>query len=117
MSALYTTDGAGGLTVLASDTGELRVNGVQIAGAVPAQILITQFSIKPNDGIGTLTFSSEPEATYTIFGSSNLRSSNEASWTEIESNFNSGGHTTTKDFIDFDVLGEPTRFYRLGKVP
>ena len=62
------------------------------------------------DGIGTLTFSSEPEATYTIFGGSN-----EASWSEIESNFNSGGQTTTKDFIGFDVLGAPTRFYRVGK--
>ena len=85
--------------------------------AAPPQILITQFSINPNDGIGTLIFSSEPGATYTIFGSSNLSSSNEASWTEIESNFNPGGHTTTKDFIDFDVLRAPTRFYRVGKVP
>ena len=67
--------------------------------------------------MGTLTFTSEPGATYTIFGSSNLRSSNEASWSEIESNFNSGGHTTTKDFIHFDVLRAPTRFYRVGKVP
>ena len=102
---------------MASDTGDLRVNGVQIAVAAPPQILITQFSINPNDGIGTLTFSSEPGAIYTICGSSNLGSTNATSWSEIESNFNSGGQTTTKDFIDFDVLGAPTRFYRVSKVP
>ena len=102
---------------MASDIRDLRVNGVQIAVAVPRQILITQFSINPNDGIGTLTFSSEPGATYTIFGSSNLGGANEARWTEIESNFSSGGQTTTKDFIDFDTSGVPARFYRVGKVP
>ena len=102
---------------MASDTGDLRVNGVQIAVAAPPQILITQFSINPNDGIGTLTFSSEPGATYTICGSSNLGRTNATSWSGIESNFSSGGQTITKDFIDFDVLRAPTRFYRVVKVP
>ena len=35
ITALFTTDGSGGLTVLASDTGDLRVNGVQLATGVP----------------------------------------------------------------------------------
>ena len=35
ITALFTTDGSGGLTVLASDTGDLRVNGVQLATVVP----------------------------------------------------------------------------------
>ena len=102
---------------MASDIRDLRVNGVQIKLAAPAQILITQFSINPNDGIGTLSFSSELGAIFIICGSSNLGSTNATSWTEIESNFSSGGQTTTKDFIDFDTSGVPARFYRVVKVP
>ena len=102
---------------MASDTGELRVNVVQITEAVPAQILIPQFSINSNDGIGILTFTSEPGATYTLFGSSNLGGANEAGWTESESNFSPNGQTTTGGLIDFDVLGAPTRSYRVGKIP
>ena len=35
ITALFTTDGTGGLTVRATDTGDLRVNGFQIATVVP----------------------------------------------------------------------------------
>lgn len=116
-TGLFTTDGAGGLTVLAVDTGELRVNGVQIAVAAPPQIRITQFSVNPADGSGLMTFTSEPEAIYSIFGASNLDTPQTTIWTEVELNFTSGGQTTTKGFIDFDAPGAPTRFYRVVKVP
>lgn len=35
ITALFTTDGTGGLTVRASDTGDLRINGFEIATVVP----------------------------------------------------------------------------------
>ena len=95
-------------------TCALPIYGVEIAVAVPPQIRITQFSLNPENGIGVMTFTSEPGATYSVMATSELRTPDTTIWTEIVVNINSGGQTTTQDFIDFDM---PARFYRVVKVP
>ena len=113
ITAVFTSDASGGLTVKANDTGPLRVNGVQIArvqAEVPFQI--TQLSANPATGDGTLTFTSLPGATYAIFGTPNL-----IDWFEIETNIPSGGQNTTEGFTDPGLTGATRRFYRVEKLP
>jgi len=102
---IINTDGAG----YGPQVGEVSV----YPPATPSVLFqITSATVDPVAGTGSVTFTSEPGATYGIFGSANL-----TTWGEVEGNVSSDGLSTTEAFTDPALIGARRRYYRVDKLP
>lgn len=85
--------------------GEVEIYG---SSTPPAAPLITSFKADPTTGAITLNWVSQPGATYSIFGSSNL-----IDYSEINDSVPSNGTESTFNFNDPEIIGKSRYFYRI----
>lgn len=90
--------------------GELVVLPPDTGGGFLFQI--TSSSINPAAGNGSVTFTSEANATYALYGSNTT-----SGWTQVGSNIPSGGTSTTHSFTDPGLAGTTRRYYQVRKLP
>jgi len=72
---------------------------------------ITAFATDTVTGDASLTFNSNPGASYSVFGSNSMG----AFWAEINDSVPSDGEETTYDFTDLELIGQPRRFYQVRR--
>jgi hypothetical protein len=88
-----------------------RINVVQSAPSASATIRILDTSFAPGTRTFSLTWESQPAATYTLWESPDLT---EGSWTVLDDAIDSGGATTTEDIPSLPD-GQTTRFYKISE--
>jgi hypothetical protein len=89
-----------------------QVAEVEVYGSSgPVELLTEILSVAPSTGNVTLSFKSSPGRTYAIYASSTLLNDG---WEEVVDNVLSQGKVTTIELTDFNGIGLPTRYYRVG---
>jgi hypothetical protein len=79
--------------------------------AVPTSpFQITSLVANPATGDGTVTFTSEPGAVYSLFSSANL-----VNWTVVSASITSDGAITVENFHDDALVGALSRYYRVRR--
>ena len=75
----------------------------------PPTVVVTEISVNPVNGRASMTWTSRPGKSYSVFTSTDLTGDPKTEWTELTDGVPSGGETTS--FIDALSGGGPVRFY------